>query len=290
MKIDNWRETLPGGELVGSGLADLALGLCTVPACLVSIARTRLASAGLLPSSSSGAIPEPELQLYRLLRKRGGDAYSRYNALLRELVSFEQALDRRAGRQARDASSITVAEILGSTPHLSPLLRKVNELGFDSPDALLRLAVKRGCSHYAPSDYEPSAVNDPGYERLSDAELAIALVSGAQEYDPQRVRCAAQLLGGRSITPETVARLAVMERCEPVIAWIAQAALKYDEPEHHARWTELLDRMHVRRPIASGRLPHPSRFTLQTGITGPKQLGAPRAVWLRPALRSIDER
>ncbi|MCX6930149.1 MAG: hypothetical protein NT154_44095 [Verrucomicrobia bacterium] len=38
---------------------------------------------------------EPERQLYRLLRQEGGDAYSRYNALIRELVSFEQALDRR---------------------------------------------------------------------------------------------------------------------------------------------------------------------------------------------------
>jgi len=27
----------------------------------------------------------------------GGDAYPRYNALLRELVSFEQALDHRTG-------------------------------------------------------------------------------------------------------------------------------------------------------------------------------------------------
>jgi hypothetical protein len=30
-----------------------------------------------------------------LLRQAGGDAYSRYNALLRELISFENALDRR---------------------------------------------------------------------------------------------------------------------------------------------------------------------------------------------------
>jgi hypothetical protein len=37
--------------------------------------------------------PEPERQLYRLLRQEGADAYSRYNSLLRELVSFENALD-----------------------------------------------------------------------------------------------------------------------------------------------------------------------------------------------------
>jgi hypothetical protein len=36
------------------------------------------------------------------MRSEGGDAYSRYNALLRELISFEQALDRRI-RQSRKA-------------------------------------------------------------------------------------------------------------------------------------------------------------------------------------------
>jgi hypothetical protein len=39
---------------------------------------------------------EAELELYDLLMREGGDAYSRYNALLRELVSFENALNRRS--------------------------------------------------------------------------------------------------------------------------------------------------------------------------------------------------
>jgi hypothetical protein len=47
---------------------------------------------------------EPERQLYRLLREEGGDAYSRYNALIRELVSFEQALDRRQNKKLKAAS------------------------------------------------------------------------------------------------------------------------------------------------------------------------------------------
>lgn len=34
-----------------------------------------------------------ELDLYELLGQEEGDPYSRYNALLRELVSFERALD-----------------------------------------------------------------------------------------------------------------------------------------------------------------------------------------------------
>lgn len=40
-----------------------------------------------------------------LLRKEVGDAYSRYNPLLRELTSFEQALDRRTGATSRSISS-----------------------------------------------------------------------------------------------------------------------------------------------------------------------------------------
>ncbi|MBI4625128.1 MAG: hypothetical protein HY736_18155 [Verrucomicrobia bacterium] len=39
-------------------------------------------------------IAEPEAVLYRLLRKESGDAFSRYNAILRRLVRFEHALDR----------------------------------------------------------------------------------------------------------------------------------------------------------------------------------------------------
>ena len=86
---------LPGEDLVLAGLADLQAGLHTIPACLVAIARSRLARLGVLDPATSPGPAEPELQLYRLLRKDGGDAYANYNALLRRLVSFEQALDRR---------------------------------------------------------------------------------------------------------------------------------------------------------------------------------------------------
>lgn len=86
---------LPGETLVRAGLADVQAGQATIAACLVTMASPRLVRAGLLPAGQAGFIPEPELRLYGLLLRQGGDAYSRYNALLRELVSFEQALDRR---------------------------------------------------------------------------------------------------------------------------------------------------------------------------------------------------
>jgi hypothetical protein len=98
MKPDDLIAGLPGEALVRQGLADFQAGRCTIPACLVAMASPRLGRAGLLPSTDARRMPEPELQLYRALRQQGGDAYSRYNALVRELVSFEQALDRRQRR------------------------------------------------------------------------------------------------------------------------------------------------------------------------------------------------
>jgi hypothetical protein len=92
---------LPGEALLREGLADFRSGRCTIPACLVGMARSRLRRAGLITGVVASSFPEPERQLYRLLRQEGGDAYSRYNALLRELVSFEQALDRRQNKKLK---------------------------------------------------------------------------------------------------------------------------------------------------------------------------------------------
>ncbi len=88
--------TLPGSELVQCGLADYAAGLVTQASCLVAIGWPRLERAGLtLPKSASESFPQPEIQLYQLLGGEPGDAYSRYNSLLRRLISFEQSLERQ---------------------------------------------------------------------------------------------------------------------------------------------------------------------------------------------------
>ena len=101
MKRDDLLAGLPGEDLVRQGLADCQCSRCTVAACLIQIARPRLTQAGLLPPDSPSPCIEPEVQLYRLLKAEHGDAYSRYNALLRELVSFEMALDRRLQKQKK---------------------------------------------------------------------------------------------------------------------------------------------------------------------------------------------
>jgi hypothetical protein len=82
----------PGEELIEEGIRDLAARQETVPALLVSIGAPRLRRLGL-------AIPEanfssPEHRLYQLLRTIDPDsAHSRYNALIRRLVSFERAAE-----------------------------------------------------------------------------------------------------------------------------------------------------------------------------------------------------
>jgi hypothetical protein len=95
-------DELPGAELIDQGLADLAARAETVPALLVSIARSKLRSLGLDVPDPGWA--EPELRLYRLLRQQQpADAYGRYNSLIRRLVSYAQALEVREGRRLREA-------------------------------------------------------------------------------------------------------------------------------------------------------------------------------------------
>jgi hypothetical protein len=101
METDDLLIGLPGEVLLRKGLVDLRSGQCTIASCLVAIARPRLVNAGLIADPVTPRLAEPELQLYRLLRSEGGDVYSRYNSLLRELVSFETALDRRTRTAAQ---------------------------------------------------------------------------------------------------------------------------------------------------------------------------------------------
>ena len=86
--------SLPGHELVLKGLDDLSRGVESIEALLVSIGAPRLRQAGI-------EVPEPlaspEHRLYERLAAESADAaHSRYNALVRRLVSFERAADARA--------------------------------------------------------------------------------------------------------------------------------------------------------------------------------------------------
>ncbi len=84
--------SLPGEELIEAGLVDLRAGRVTVAALLVAIGAPRLRRIGLdLPANLPST---PEHRLYDLLARDDSDsAHSRYNALLRKLVSYERAAE-----------------------------------------------------------------------------------------------------------------------------------------------------------------------------------------------------
>ena len=88
-----WND-LPGGDLVREGLEDLRNGRETAPALLVAIGAPRLRRLGFVVPES---VEDPEHRLYALLVRIEGDAaHSRFNALIRRLVSFERAAESAA--------------------------------------------------------------------------------------------------------------------------------------------------------------------------------------------------
>ena len=82
-------ERLPGADLVRDGLRDLAAGVESAEALLVLIGAPRLRRLGFdVPDTPDF----PEDRLYAHLSvEYGNGAHSKYNALVRRLVSFERA-------------------------------------------------------------------------------------------------------------------------------------------------------------------------------------------------------
>ncbi len=85
-------QAFPGGDLIEKGLSDLREGSESIESLLVSIGAERLRAAGIpVPRKTHS---DPERRLYELLAEDGSDsAHSRYNALLRRLVSFESTIE-----------------------------------------------------------------------------------------------------------------------------------------------------------------------------------------------------
>ena len=83
---------LPGGDLLAAGLEDLRRGVESVPALLAQIGAPRLRQLAIDVPARDPSGPLAEHRLYELLAREHGDgAHSRYNALIRMLVSFTRA-------------------------------------------------------------------------------------------------------------------------------------------------------------------------------------------------------
>jgi hypothetical protein len=91
--VDDSEPRLPGEDLIKRGLDDLAAGVESAEALLVSIGAPRLTGLGLIVENP---FPSPEHRLYELLSaEEPASAHSRYNALIRRLVGYESAAESR---------------------------------------------------------------------------------------------------------------------------------------------------------------------------------------------------
>ena len=83
--------SIPGEDLIETGIADLSRNNASIEALLVSIGAPRLRRISI---EVPRPIASPERKLYELLAESDPDsAHARYNALIRRLVSFERAAE-----------------------------------------------------------------------------------------------------------------------------------------------------------------------------------------------------
>ena len=181
-----------------------------------------------------------------------------------------------------DEKKITLAERLGMTAHISGLRQKARRLGLPALDDLANEAVARGCYHYAPG-FDHGLKPRTSEQVFPNSELAIALLTIANPYDPRIIRIGAMMLGAEGNDPCDLARLAVWERCACVVRYVANCALRYEPGSPF--WMDLLEALPPGAMPKDGVMPHHSRFVSDPGLIRPKTFGKP--TWLRPmALRA----
>ena len=170
----------------------------------------------------------------------------------------------------------TLAHKLGEPAHVSGLavyLAKQSGAGDRLPEWLLKAAVQRGARHYL-RDFDPEL--PPDNPAITDEEVGIGLCLGQFPYSLDRIRAAAQLLSSPRVDAARLGRLAVRERCEPVLLHIAAAAGRLApalEP-----WGYLRRHLPVRKAARQDAMPHWSRLVSHTGVT---RQGPPCTEWLR---------
>jgi len=171
----------------------------------------------------------------------------------------------------------SLARKLGEVPHVSGLLRRIERAsgaGERVVDWLLKVAVERGADHYQ-REFDPSL--PPDSPAVSDEEIGIALCLGQLPYNLDHLRAAAQLLSSSRVDPARLCRLAIQERCEPVLLHIAQLAERF-APDLQP-WVSVRRDLRPRHVPRKDALPHWSRLVRHTGVTA--HGGPPRTDWLR---------
>lgn len=170
----------------------------------------------------------------------------------------------------------TLARRLGDVPHVSGLLRRIARLSGAHDrvtDWLLKVAVQRGARHYQ-RVFDPTL--PPDAPAITEEEIGIALCLGEQPYDLDRLRAAAQLLSSPRVDAARLCRLAVQERCEPVLLHIANLAERFAPTLHP--WAYVRQHLRARAVPRTDALPHWSRLVSHTGVSA--HGGPPRTDWL----------
>lgn len=91
----NKSSKLPGEEMIEEGLQDLSKNQTSSAALLVLIGAPRLRRMGVRIPPQKEPLLHPEHALYQMFQNENPKtAHSRYNALIRRLVSYERALER----------------------------------------------------------------------------------------------------------------------------------------------------------------------------------------------------
>lgn len=171
----------------------------------------------------------------------------------------------------------TLAWKMGDTAHVSGLMIRLARLsgaGARLPEWLLKVAVERGASHYQ-REFDPALPSDN--PSVTDEEIGVALCFGGNPYELNNLRAAAQLLSSPRVNAENLCRLAVWERCEPMLLHIADLARRFApalEP-----WAHLRQRLPPRNVPRTDALPHWTRLVSHTGVTA--HAGPPQTDWLR---------
>jgi len=144
-------------------------------------------------------------------------------------------------------------------------------------NALLAIAIARGCHHYAP--FVPSHV--PKIDRLDlpHEVLGCALLRGPLDVDTfQTIRCGAMILSDLGNSPQIIAEASDGLSVASRVAHVAQVALSTDD--HPEYWRNLLAALPpIKANKETSHLPGVSRFVSETRMTGLGR-GALR-VWLR---------
>jgi hypothetical protein len=186
---------------------------------------------------------------------------------------------------ASSSATMTLAQRMGTTPHISPLLMKAGRIGLKQPEDLEKLAVHRGLRYYDSYGDTMSLPHDQAgpsiiakEDSLSNEELALALISPATPYSLQRLRMSAAMIGAQGNKPETIAFLAKRERSEPIVRHIAQCGSQA-EP-NNPFWKKLLALLPQTPAPAIDVLPHLTRFVAMTGLTRAGK--GNRMQWIRP--------